>query len=500
MYLSKNDIFNEYLFLFLLLIQLLALFMTFSTTAWAGSAVAAVFVLAVSFRSIYIDRVLKLLIPLALAGFLLFIFGIKYYPKIGSLKASVMEKYSNTVKKSTYKIGEEFYRADFVKYEKITHIRPGMYRTLKLSVKNTGTRVWKSGSSNPIQLTYMWENPRKYTEKNVLRIRTRLPGDVKPGETVALDAFVRAPLIAGPYRLKWDMVEEFVADFQDQGRSVPLVMDVDVSGPVQSYKMDIVSVNEQKIEIKNTGTLAWNHNGSNPVRLSYRWMNSKGIPFPGFEPRISLLEDIKPGRSVTLSVKISKPERAEKEGFNTLKFDMVKEFVIWFDEQNSIPPNYIKNTGPAEIKEYTPNLYTIIERWWLWRAGLNMFKDHPAFGVGLANYTFLYNRYKPADAMYKSIMPVVNNQYIEVLVETGIVGAMAFLFFMFTILKNFRDNFGKIADLTGRIIFAGLLGCLLALAFQLNFFCGKVLHYLWITLGLAFAAIYIYSDREKPEE
>ncbi|OGS25522.1 MAG: hypothetical protein A2297_08545 [Elusimicrobia bacterium RIFOXYB2_FULL_48_7] len=507
MYLTGSAIFSEYLFLAFIFIQLVAMFMTFSTTAWLGFAMAVIIAAVILRNDLRADRIVKLAIPVIVFACVLAFIGYRYYPRLAYLHSTIISKYSNTVKKTTYDTAGKYYKADFVKSSPaINSMLPGSYHEVNLTVRNAGTRAWADKGPNPVQLTYLWINPRQYTERNVLRVRTCLPREVKPGETVTLGAFVRAPLIPGKYQLQWDMIEEYVNAFQDQGRSRPLAMEVDVSGVVQGYAVTVAEITPPlpgefvpgkkyrvNVKLRNTGTIAWEaNNPRSPVRFGYRWFNEKGMLLGNFEPRVKLPYEIKPGGEVILSVEIVKPEKALKEGFNILKFDMVREGVIWFAEQNTIPPYYVKDVGPVLLDEYRPNVYTVLERWWLWRAAVNMFREHPVLGVGLGNYTFLYNRYKTPDAIFKNTMPVVNNQYLEILVETGALGACAFLFFVFSVFLNIRRAFKRPVDPIGRIILVGLTACLFAMAIQLNFFCGKVLHYLWITLGLAFAAINVY--------
>ncbi len=60
----------------------------------------------------------------------------------------------------------------------------------------------------------------------------------------------------------------------------------------------------------------------------------------------------------------------------------------------------------------------------LWKAALRLFASHPIFGVGPDNYRLLYGSaagLQDADPRVHS-----NNMYIEVLVGSGILGALAF--------------------------------------------------------------------------
>jgi hypothetical protein len=126
--------------------------------------------------------------------------------------------------------------------------------TLPIVVKNTSQETWKVSSDpaerHPVNLGYHWINgptskkPRENTEEPsassfrrrrrvrhsptgllVTRgkvavyngIRTPLPHDLPPGESVALTATIQAPAQAGDFTLRLTMVREGVAWFEDRG-------------------------------------------------------------------------------------------------------------------------------------------------------------------------------------------------------------------------------------------------------------------------------------------
>jgi hypothetical protein len=485
LYLTKNDIFNRHLLLLLLIIQLLAMILTFSVGAWAGLIAAFVFLAVGCFRKISWVRAGKL-------AFLLFVLmagtwaaGSRFYSNIYALPGIVVDKAANIFKKTPYQATKDYNRVEFVSYDTIDSVEPGMYSFLKMKVKNTGTKTWLAKGKNAVHLTYCWIGARG-EEKDMLRIRAWLPHDIKPGESVALTACLRAPEIPGEYLLEWDMVEEYIGFFQKQGRSLPLTMKVKVSGTLRYYGVSFAYIGPIRyivvVRAKNTGTLVWNSGGEYPVHLSYRWFDRKGNLIPVEGLRTTLPRDILPGESITLEAEFKKYPGVPVG--SVLKWDMVRERVAWFSEQDR-PVVYHKGAGIAKKSQKSRmNIDTITERWGLWRAGWNMFKKYPVIGVGLGNFSFLYNQYKPDDAVYKTLLPVINNVYLEILVETGILGMAAFLFFIFNLLKTFSRGIPKIESSFERTVFFGLVGCLIGIAVQFNLCGGKTLHYVWILLGL----------------
>jgi hypothetical protein len=68
-------------------------------------------------------------------------------------------------------------------------------------------------------MSYHWmEGWQYYCFDNV---RTRLPKDVNPGESVVIDVEVRAPEEAGTFTLAWDCVIETFCWFSKRGMPLP---------------------------------------------------------------------------------------------------------------------------------------------------------------------------------------------------------------------------------------------------------------------------------------
>jgi hypothetical protein len=94
--------------------------------------------------------------------------------------------------------------------------RAGAVAAVRLAIENAGTATWRSRGTAGVQLAYHWldplGNPIVWDGE-----RTALPRPVAPGETVELDAPVRAPRPPGRYRLAFDLVEEHRFWFQEVG-------------------------------------------------------------------------------------------------------------------------------------------------------------------------------------------------------------------------------------------------------------------------------------------
>ena len=70
-----------------------------------------------------------------------------------------------------------------------------------------------------------------------------------------------------------------------------------------------------------------------------------------------------------------------------------------------------------------------------WKAGLQMFADNPAFGVGAGVFGVAYGKaYRPEGVRGKWIAP--HSSYVQVLAETGLFGFICFLSIIIISLKH----------------------------------------------------------------
>lgn len=116
-----------------------------------------------------------------------------------------------------------WYGARYAPKEDHFILRPAETRVTGVRVTNTGRKAW--ARSEAFHLSYHWFDPagRSLMDGG----RTQLPRDIAPGESVDLEAEVRAPALAGAYRLVWDMVHERTTWFSAQGVA-PKVVPVEV--------------------------------------------------------------------------------------------------------------------------------------------------------------------------------------------------------------------------------------------------------------------------------
>ena len=96
-------------------------------------------------------------------------------------------------------------------------LRPGAETAFDVDVRNSGARPWPAARPNEVALSYHWRDDSNGNLVVFDGVRTLLPHDIGPGATARLRAAVRAPAVAGRYRLHLEMVHEGVTWFGDQG-------------------------------------------------------------------------------------------------------------------------------------------------------------------------------------------------------------------------------------------------------------------------------------------
>lgn len=112
------------------------------------------------------------------------------------------------------------YRVAFLAGGGIKKATTGQVLTTQWQLRNDGSKTWRQGGSNPVRVGFRWTSS---TGQPLLvppdtDFRTPLPQDVKPGETVLVENVkVAVPNEPGALQLRWDLVEEGVTWFRDQG-------------------------------------------------------------------------------------------------------------------------------------------------------------------------------------------------------------------------------------------------------------------------------------------
>jgi len=102
---------------------------------------------------------------------------------------------------------QEWYGATYDVPARIT-LQPDSFNDVPVTLTNEGRLTWESTTVPPFALSYHWLTPD--TEEVVIfdGLRTPFLRPVEPGESIVMNARVRAPNYPGTYVLIWDVVQE----------------------------------------------------------------------------------------------------------------------------------------------------------------------------------------------------------------------------------------------------------------------------------------------------
>ena len=126
---------------------------------------------------------------------------------------------------------------------------------------------------------------------------------------------------------------------------------------------------------------------------------------------------------------------------------------------------------------------SIIQRFYYWKASLNMVKDSWLTGIGWRKFGLLYRFYKLPSA---NVSHYSHNIFLQILAETGIFGFLIFAWIIFLFLKAGFGIVKEKADEQGLKIGLFCAGCafLLHNLVDLSFYFGQASFFWWIILGL----------------
>jgi hypothetical protein len=90
-------------------------------------------------------------------------------------------------------------------------------------------------------------------------------------------------------------------------------------------------VNLIKITLKNESSFTWPSSGKFPVRVGYHWFPKGNQPEPSWDDggRTLISEDVAPGKSVEVIVKVKAPENI---GWYILQIEALQEGITWFQK------------------------------------------------------------------------------------------------------------------------------------------------------------------------
>jgi hypothetical protein len=256
------------------------------------------------------------------------------------------------------------------------------------------------------------------------------------------------------------------------------------------------------VTLTNNGRTTWDSNAPQPFRLAYHWLLPEGdrsIDFEGL--RTDFPAPVSPGASVSLQARVRAPR---KPGRYRLMWDVVEEGRLWFSAERDAEL-FVSDadvTGAPTGALAAPRVVSLPRgparpgRFRLWAAAGRMWLAHPWLGVGPDNFRLLYGPY----AQISNPDPRVhtNDMYIEVLVDAGLLGLVAFAWFGWRVLALLIDLSRCARTSDAAMAAAGVTAAAAAIAVHGlvdSFFSFTATYVLFaVTLGLVVAAGRLVSD------
>ncbi len=142
--------------------------------------------------------------------------------------------------------------------------------------------------------------------------------------------------------------------------------------------------------------------------------------------------------------------------------------------------------APSRIRDRALSIFSLsnptnVERLNMWKVGLRMARLRPIFGIGQNMASRLYPQYKKNNLPPPEI-PHLHNTYLQLAVERGFLGLLAFLVFVFLVIKQLWNR--KDPEALGAL--AVMLGFLASGFFEYNFGDSEVKIALLIIISLPF--------------
>jgi len=232
--------------------------------------------------------------------------------------------------------------------------RASSHVTFSVTVRNAGDTVWLHEITPVGGYVMLGGHLFGSDDRLVSRghLRAELPRDVAPGESAEIEARLLLPGRLGRYRLRLDMVDEFVAWFEQVG-SKGVDLDVVVEGYLDSREPHQLKASletppagplraakpgepmEVVVQVANVGDTAWLHetaDGYGAVALGGHLLSATGQALDWDYFRTPLPRSLDPGGSAELRCRFAAPP---DPGSYQLRLDLLAEKVGWFESWGS---------------------------------------------------------------------------------------------------------------------------------------------------------------------
>lgn len=152
--------------------------------------------------------------------------------------------------------------------------------------------------------------------------------------------------------------------------------------------------------------------------------------------------------------------------------------------------------APEAVKDRIYSLIDLKQDWtararfFLWAGGWEIFKDHPITGCGFKCVDIIHSQY-PDPSGYIARLKGMHNNFIQLLVDTGIIGFGAWISiwatYFFTLYKRLAQSANKNYKGLALGSTAAVMGFLAGGVFETNFYDSEVAMLLYFIMGISLA-------------
>lgn len=139
----------------------------------------------------------------------------------------------------------------------------------------------------------------------------------------------------------------------------------------------------------------------------------------------------------------------------------------------------------AQVKDFAEG-ESVQKRLGDYEKAIIFWQEKPIIGIGPGNYGPRYENYPSHDQV--TDWEIVNNQYIEMLTEWGVVGLTLYMLLIFYLVVRTAIAYKKTKDPFKRATLTGMAGAFVAIFIQYNFFSTIYIMHIWVFIGLLIAA------------
>jgi len=123
-------------------------------------------------------------------------------------------------------------------------------------------------------------------------------------------------------------------------------------------------------------------------------------------------------------------------------------------------------------REHTQPFFSMVMRLSYWKDAFGIIKTHPLVGIGLGNFDLNVSRY-------------AHNSYLQIWVETGILGLLSFIWIIYSVLKtSFKDLTQSLDRNQSLCLLVAGIVFLIHNFLDFTFFLPEVVYIWWVILGL----------------